>query len=718
MSAIRYDKGADGVVVLTLDAPASSVNTLDSGYRDAMDASLDRLEAEIEDVKGVIVTSAKQTFCVGGNLGELVGIGSDQGQQCFELIEKLKGQLRRLETLGKPVVAAINGTAMGGGWELALACHRRLAIDDSRVTLGSPEVTLGLLPGAGGIVRTVRLLGLERAFPYLVEGKEFRPRQGVEAGLIHELASDADDLMKKARAWILSGPPSVQPWDCKGYEIPGGTPANPRIAQMVFVAPGMVFEKTKGCYPAPRAILAAIVEGALVDFDTALRIESRYFVSLATGQVAKNMIGTLWFQMNAAKSGKSRPAGFPARTFRTVGLLGAGMMGSGIAHACATAGIDVVLEDMTIERAEAGKAHSRKLLSKKVAQGYLSEERMAETLRRIKPTACIGDLAGCDLVIEAVFEDRGLKAQVTGETEACTSEATIFASNTSTLPITGLALASRRPDRFIGLHFFSPVDRMKLVEIIVGEKTSRETLAQAIDFVMQIKKIPIVVNDSRGFFTSRVFGTFVNEGMAMLGEGIDPSVIEQAAIQAGMPVGPLAVSDEVTLSLIAHIRDQTRADLEAANQPYVPHPAEAVLDRMVGTFGRKGRASGAGFYEYPRDGKKFLWPGLREHFARPDPGLPLKEVQDRLLFVQVVESIRCLEEGVLTNVQDANVGSILGLGFAPWSGGVLQYANQYGIREFEARARELARAYGARFEPPRLLVEKAGRNELFRDAAR
>ena len=711
--AIRYEKGQDQIVVLTLDMPGQSANTMNAAYREAMAATLTRLEAEKNEIAGVVITSAKKTFFAGGDLNELIKVDKTHAKAFYDSVLVLKAQLRRLETLGKPVVAAINGAALGGGWEICLACHHRVALDDKSVQLGLPEVTLGLLPGGGGVVRMVRMLGLEKALPYLLEGKKVRPAQALQAGLIDELAADREALLAQARAWVLANPDVRQPWDNKGYAIPGGTPSHPKVAQMLAIAPSILRSKTQGCFPAPEKILCAAVEGAQVDFDTAHLIETRYFTELVTGQVAKNMIGTFWFQLNQINAGSSRPQGYAPYVTRKVGVLGAGMMGAGIAYVSACAGIEVVLKDITLAAAEKGKAHSAALLDKKVSRGQLTAEQRETTLARIHPTQDDADLAGCDLIIEAVFEDRALKAKVSAAAQNVVGADAVIASNTSTLPISGLATAVPDQAKFIGLHFFSPVDKMPLVEIIKGARTSDETLARGFDFVLQIKKTPIVVNDSRGFFTSRVFGTFTNEGIAMLGEGVAAPMIETEARKAGMPVGPLAVSDEVSLSLMSHIRQQTAKDLKAEGKAMPNHPATAVIDLLVNEYKRTGKAAGAGFYDYPAGGQKHLWPELKTRFEQPGKQISPKDVRDRLLFIQAIETVRCVEEGVLMSTADANVGSIFGIGFAAWSGGALQFINQYGLNDFIARARYLAEEYGERFSPPALLLEKAAKGALF-----
>ncbi|WP_104902631.1 3-hydroxyacyl-CoA dehydrogenase NAD-binding domain-containing protein [Pseudomonas sp. LH1G9] len=712
--AIRYEKGQDQIVVLTLDMPGQSANTMNAVYREAMAATVARLQAEKDGIAGVVITSAKKTFFAGGDLNELIKVDKAHAKEFSDSVRVLKAQLRSLETLGKPVVAAINGAALGGGWEICLACHYRVALDDQSLQLGLPEVTLGLLPGGGGVVRMVRLLGLEKALPYLLEGKKIRPRQALQAGLIDALAADRDELLAKARAWILAHPEAAQPWDNKAYQIPGGTPSSPKVAQMLAIAPSILRSKTNGCLPAPEKILCAAVEGAQVDFDTAHLIETRYFTELVTGQVAKNMIGTFWFQLNDINAGRSRPEGFAPYLTRKVGVLGAGMMGAGIAYVSACAGVEVVLKDINLAAAEKGKAHSATLLDKKVSRGQLTAEQREATLARIHPTQSDADLAGCDLIIEAVFEDRELKARVSAAAQNVVGPDAVIASNTSTLPISGLATAVPDQAKFIGLHFFSPVDKMPLVEIIKGTQTSDETLARGFDFVLQIKKTPIVVNDSRGFFTSRVFGTFTNEGIAMLGEGVAAPMIETEARKAGMPVGPLAVSDEVSLSLMSHIRQQTAKDLQAEGKAAPTHPATQVIDLLVNEYQRMGKAAGGGFYEYPAGGQKYLWPELKSRFERPDQRISAQDVRDRLLFIQAIETVRCVEEGVLMSTADANVGSIFGIGFAAWSGGALQFINQYGLNDFIARARYLAEQYGERFSPPALLLQKAAQGEVFR----
>ena len=704
MSAIQFEKNADNIVILTFDSPNQSANTMNADFRAALAETVEKLKAD-ENISGIIFRSAKKTFFAGGDLDELIQATPEHATEFFNMIEEMKAQMRYIETRGIPVVAALNGTALGGGWEIALCAHHRIALNDPKSKFGLPEVTLGLLPGGGGIVRSIRLLGLQNALPLLMEGKQFGVDKAKSLGLIHEVADSTDELLKKAIAWIKANPKSQQPFDVKGYKIPGGSPSTPAVAQMLAIAPAMLRDKTKGCYPAPEAIMSAAVEGAQVDVDTALTIESRYFTYLATSQISKNMIGTFWHGLNAIKSGASRPQDIEKWKATKVGILGAGMMGAGIAYATASTGIPVVLKDISLEAAEKGKSYSQKLLDKKVAQGRLSAEKRDQFLSLIQTTASNEDLAGCDLIIEAVFENPTLKAQVTQEAEQYLASNGVMASNTSTLPITELAQASKNDQNFIGLHFFSPVDKMQLVEIIKGKNTSPETLAKAFDFVQQIGKLPIVVNDSRGFFTSRVFGTFVQEGLRLLAEGVHPARIEMAALKAGMPVGPLAIQDEVSLTLSEHVANERYKALEAEGQIITKSPADDVIHSMIHEFNRKGKAVGAGFYDYPADAKKQLWSGL-SHWKK-DNDISEQEMIDRFLFVQALDTVRCLEEGVLESVVDANVGSIFGIGFAAWTGGAVQFLNQYGLAKAVTRAKVLENKYGERFKAPQLLKDRA-----------
>ncbi len=708
--AINYSQDSDGIVTFTIDMPDRSANVLNPLFYDALAVALDKVTAD-DSVTGLILVSGKSKIWIAGADID-VSFGSEDPQEVFASTEALKALLRRIETIGVPVVAALNGTALGGGFETALACHYRIALDNDKIKFGFPEVGLGLLPGGGGVVRTGRLIGLQPAMEWLTQNKKYTPKKTLAAGLIHALATDMDDLMAQAKAWIKANPDAKAPWDAvKRYKIPGGGPNHPKVAGMLAIAPAMMRKETKGNLPAPQATLSALVEGANVDFETACRIESRYFTKLATGQVSRNMINAFWTQLNQIKKGKSRPQGVAPQVTKKVGVLGSGMMGHGIAYVSAMAGMDVVMTDATQDGADAGLAKIEKILGKGVKRGRMTEEKAAGILGKINATADYAELDGCDLIIEAVFENRDLKAKVTKLAEDAMDPTGVFASNTSTLPITGLAEASQRPEKFVGLHFFSPVERMQLVEIIVGEKTDDETLAKAFDYVLAIRKVPIVVNDSRGFYTSRVFGTWTNEGMALLAEGNHPQAIEMAGLQAGMPIGPLALLDEVTLSLCKHVRDQAVTDLAAEGKQHTAHPGEAVMDKMI-ELGRPGRVGGGGFYDYNGHDKS-LWPELTSMFVNGKEPLSQAEMIDRILFAQSVETARCIEEGVLRTAADGNLGAIFGWGYAPHHGGTLQFINAYGLPEFVARAEELAAAYGPRFAPPQLLKDMATNGKTF-----
>ncbi|MFD6075124.1 3-hydroxyacyl-CoA dehydrogenase NAD-binding domain-containing protein [Streptomyces hydrogenans] len=720
-TTIRWEQDDTGIVTLVLDDPNQSANTMNQAFRASITAVADRLEAEKDSIRGVIYTSAKKTFFAGGDLKDMIQAGPEHAKDIFDAAMDMKRALRRIETLGKPVVAALNGAALGGGYEIALASHHRIALDASGSKIGLPEVTLGLLPGGGGVTRTVRLMGITDALlKVLLQGTQYTPKRALDSGLIHELASTPEEMMAKAIAFIDTHPESAQPWDVPGYRIPGGTPSNPKFAANLPAFPANLRKTLNGApYPAPRNIMAAAVEGSQVDFETAQVIESRYFTELVTGQTAKNMIQAFFFDLQAVNSGASRPKGVEKTQVRKVAVLGAGMMGAGIAYSCARAGIEVVLKDVTDEAAAKGRGYSEKLCAKAVARGRTTQEKADALLARITATSDPQALAGCDAVIEAVFEDTALKHKVFQEIQHVVEPDALLCSNTSTLPITVLAEGVERQADFIGLHFFSPVDKMPLVEIIKGEHTGDAALARAFDLVRQINKTPIVVNDSRGFFTSRVIGHFIDEGVAMVGEGIEPASVEQAAAQAGYPAKVLSLMDELTLTLPRKIRNETKKAIEDEGGTWVTHPGEVVIDRMVDEFGRPGRSGGAGFYEYDESGKRGkLWPGLREHFTKPGYEIPFRDMQERMLFSEALDTVRLLEEGVLTSVADANIGSIMGIGFPAWTGGILQYVNGYegGVAGFVARARELAETYGERFTPPALLVEKAERGETFTDS--
>ncbi len=719
----RWEQDGDGIVTLTMDDPDHGANTMNARFIDDFSATVDRIEAEKESIKGVVLTSAKKSFFGGGDLKSMIKAGPDQADELFERSMSIKGRMRALETCGVPVVAALNGAALGGGLELALACHHRVMADARGAKVGLPEVTLGLLPGGGGIVRTVRMFGLAQAVPnILMSGRSFAPDKALKAGLVDEVV-EPEKLLDAAKAWIKTDPEASQPWDRKGWTLPGGTISDPALAGVLPSFPANMRKQTKGApSPAPRAIMAAAVEGSQVDFATAEKIEARYFVSLVTGPIAKNMIQAFFFDMQHCSSGGARPKAadgseIPRTQFTKVGVLGAGMMGAGIAYVCAKAGIEVVLKDVEQASADKGKAYSESIEAKALERGRTTQEKSDALLARITPTTDPQALAGCDLVIEAVFESPELKKKVFQEIEDIVAPDALLGSNTSTLPITDLATGVKRPEDFIGLHFFSPVDKMQLVEIIKGDKTTPETLAKAIDLTLAIRKIPIVVNDSRGFYTSRVIGTFVNEAIGMLAEGIEPATIEQAGRIAGYPAAPLQLSDELNLNLMVKIRQATRDAAEAAGEEFVPDAVDQVILKMVEELERSGRAAGAGFYEYA-DGKRAgLWSGLREAFnTSPDNAPPLQDLIDRMIFAEVLETQKCVDEGVIVDDADANIGSIIGIGFPAWTGGTRQYAKNYsepgakiatGYKGFVARADELAAKYGERFSPTESLKKLA-----------
>ncbi|WP_336084886.1 3-hydroxyacyl-CoA dehydrogenase NAD-binding domain-containing protein [Nocardia sp. SSK8] len=706
---IGWEKDADGVVVLTIDDPSQGANTMNDAYITSMAATVDRLEAEKDDITGVVITSGKKTFFAGGDLKNMLKVGPDDAAEVVKMLEGVKAPLRRLEQLGKPVVAAINGAALGGGLEIALATHYRVAADVKGSAIGLPEVSLGLLPGGGGVTRTVRMLGLQGALmQVLLQGQRHRVTKAKEIGLINEVVSSVEELLPAAKAWIAANPEAAQPWDKKGFKIPGGTPSTPAFAANLPAFPANLRKQIKGTnMPAPRAIMAAAVEGAQVDIDNALTIEGRYFTSLLTGPVAKNMIQAFFFDLNHINGGGSRPKDVPKREIKKIGVIGAGMMGAGIAYVSAKAGYEVVLKDVELANAQKGKAYSEAIEAKALSRGKTTQEKSDALLARITPTADAADFKGVDFVIEAVFENPDLKNKVFQEIEDIVDPDALLGSNTSTLPITLLADGVKRSEDFIGIHFFSPVDKMPLVEIIKGEKTSDEALARVYDYTLAIKKTPIVVNDSRGFFTSRVIGTFINEAIALVAEGVDPATVEQAGLQAGYPAAPLKLSDELNFTTMQKIYKETAEAILAAGGELNAAAAKTaeVLDTLVGKYDRKGKAGGAGFYDYV-DGKATgLWEELRGLYntSRELPeGYTFQDLKDRMMFAEAIETQKCFDEGVLTSTADANIGSIFGIGFPAWTGGVHQFIVGYpgGQEAFVARADELAAKFGPRFEVP------------------
>lgn len=725
MTSVKYQKDSNNIAHLILDKENSPANLMDLAFADDFANAAQQLACDIsnenESVDGVIIRSTKSTFFAGGDINMLFKVGKDDAKLVMDLCTSLKASMRIIETCGKPVVACIAGAAMGGGWEIALTAHHRIVFNSKKVKMGLPEVTLGLLPGGGGVTRMVRLLGIQTAMPYLVQGKAFSPEQGVKLGLVNELIESEDMLIEQAIKWIQANQSqelvagiNAQPWDIKGYKIPGGTPRDRKVANMLPITPALIRNATKGTLPAPDLIYATMIEGAQVDFDGAGRIESRYFTELATGQISKNIINTFWYNLNEIKAGGNRPDNIEKSKFTKVGVLGAGMMGAGIAYSAAIKGINVVLKDVSLENAEKGKDYSRKILAKQIARGRMTEDKSAAILALITPSADANDLSECEFVIEAVFESRELKATVTQESEAVMSETAIFASNTSTLPITGLAQASKRPANFIGMHFFSPVDKMQLVEIICGEKTSDEALAQCYDLTLQLGKTPIVVNDSRGFYTSRVFTTYVKEGISLLKDAA-PASIENAAYVSGFPVGPLAVTDEVSLSLFEKITKQTTADLALEGKTVVAHPADEIINDMI-SKGRMGKASGSGFYDYPANSKKTLSTQSTKYSTKGESSnkaISFDDIKERLLFIMAIETARCVEEGVIRSTGDGNIGAVFGIGYPQWTGGTLQFINQYGLAKFIARAEKLTSLYGERFSVPASLREMLASGQSF-----
>jgi len=700
---IDYSVDGDGIATIAWNVSNRPMNVMNAESVAAYAEAVDKALAD-DAVKGVIVTSARKEFLVGADLSAMGGSATAEALAGF--VAPINELFRRIEKSGKPFVAAINGHALGGGYETALACHRRIVADDAKIKIGLPEAKVGLLPGAGGTQRLPRLIGIRPALPLLLEGKELRPQAALQAGMIDQVVP-ADELLAEARRWLLDEGQKrenhTQPWDRKGFKIPGGAVQSPGGQQTFVAGTAMLHAKTYGNYPGQQNIMSCVYEGCIVDIDTGVKIETRYFVNTALRPESKNLI-RFFFSMTEANKGARRPKDVAPAKLGRIGILGAGMMGAGIAYVTALAGMDAVLLDTSQEAAEKGKAYSEGLLKKRAARGRMSQEAAAEILARVRPTTDFADLADCSLVIEAVFENREIKAEVTQKTEAVCGEDLVFASNTSTLPITGLAKASARPERFIGLHFFSPVDRMPLVEIIRGEQTSDETLANAIDYVKAIRKTPIVVNDSRGFYTSRVFATYVREGLAMLAEGISPALIENAGKMAGMPVGPLALADEVSLDLMHKVGTQTRKDL---GDKYVEGPADPVIGKMVDDLGRIGKKAAKGFYDYPEGGTKRLWPGLAESWPPADAQPDVEEVKKRLMYIQSVEAARCMEENVVTDPRDADVGSVMGWGFPAARGGVASQVDMVGSEAFVAECDRLAQAYGPRFSVPQSLRDLA-----------
>lgn len=705
MSTLAFTIDADGIATLAIDIPDRSQNVLTPALFADLGAALDKITAN-DAVIGVIITSAKPSgFVAGADLKEILALIDDGADAVAAAAWVRVGAdvFRRIETCGKPVVAAINGLALGGGFELALACHRRILVDKPGVVVGLPEVTLGLLPGGGGTQRLPRLIGIEKALPILLEGRSLAPAEAQKLGVVDQLAAAEADLIPAARAWLLTRPSAVAPWDVKGFEVPGGAGPLASHAARSFQAGTARLKATRSRYPAPHAILSAVYEGTQVPFDTGLRIETKYFGLLVADPVSGNLVRSFLRQGEARKRGAFGTARAASRAVVKLGVLGAGMMGAGVANVAAGAGVEVVLLDRTLEAAERGLSHARTQREKEVARGALAADKAEAILARIRPTARHEDLEGADLIIEAVFENRAVKAEVTRAAERLLAKGGLFASNTSTLSISSLAVNVADPSRFVGLHFFSPVERMPLVEVIVDKATSDQTVADALAFVSRLKKVPIVVHDSPGFYTSRVFCTYIDEAMAMLAEGVAPALIENAARMAGFPVPPLAVTDEVSLDLQKLVIDQAKAD--GLDARFLRAHADPVVERF-NVLGRLGRKSGGGFYDYAADGGKLLWPGLTDLYPPAAAQPAAEDVGKRLLYIQALESARCLAEGVIDDAQTADLGSVLGIGFPAWTGGALSLIATVGKDAFLEDCARFAAAHGSRFAVTDGLMEQ------------
>jgi 3-hydroxyacyl-CoA dehydrogenase/enoyl-CoA hydratase/3-hydroxybutyryl-CoA epimerase len=722
MENFKIEVDGDGVALVTFDVPGRSMNTITQAVMRELPQVVEQIKTDAA-IKGAVIASGKPTgFCAGADLGELGGGASAGAKDTRSEDEKLRAQfdgafglnraLRALETCGKPVAIALEGLALGGGLEIALAGHYRVAAKNPKLQLGLPEAKVGLLPGAGGTQRLPRIMGAMKALPLILEGKSMSAEDALAGGVVHELVEPGQTI-EAAKTWVTTKGDPVQPWDKKDYRIPGGGPYTPGGSQVFVVGNAMLRKQSFGNYPAQLNILKCVYEGLQVPIDAGLRIETRYFLKTMNSPQAKAMIRSLFLSMQELGKGASRPQGFAPYDVKQVAVLGAGMMGAGIAYVQALAGIKSILIDTTQEAADKGLGYAKALLDKQVSRKKMTQEKADQVLSLITPTTDYALVKGSDLVVEAVFESREIKAEVTKKAEAQIADTAVFGSNTSTLPITGLAKASERPANFIGIHFFSPVDKMGLVEIIMGKETSQETLAKSIDYVLKIRKTPIVVNDSRGFYTSRCFGTFVTEGIEMLTDGIAPAIIDNVGRATGMPRGPLEMNDDVALDLAYKVREQTRKDL---GDQYVAGPVDTLISKMVVDLGRFGRKNAKGFYDYPSDGPKRLWPGLSDlapvKTADADPAL-IEEIRTRLLYRQAVEAARCFEENVVTDPRDADVGAILGWGFAPWTGGPISLIDSVGVAQFVETCDRLTEKYGSRFAPPKLLREMAANGETF-----
>lgn len=724
---LSVDIDSDGIALVTIDLPGQSMNVWNEGLMADFPKFVDELISN-DDIKGAVITSGKKSgFLAGADLNMLGSSKAETMKEAFDQAWGLNSILRKMETGGnsakdllkgkahaKPVACALNGLALGGGLELALACHYRVCADNPKLQLGLPEVQVGLLPGGGGTQRLPRLAGLQAAGMAIMTGQPMNPQAALAQKIVDEVVP-ADEVVAKAKAWVKANPKASAPWDKKGWKFPGGAGSmDPRAVPLYLGSSALALKQSKGNYEAVKAILSCLYEGSMLPIDTALRVESKYFTKLLSGPQSKNMIRTLFVNKQAADKGAARPKDVPASDLKTVGVLGAGLMGSGITHVTAKGGMNVIVLDRNMEEAQKAIDYSQKIVDKGVKRGKMTQEKADAFMARITPTDDYDDLKDVDLIIEAVFERPDVKADVIKKTEAVIGKDIVFASNTSTLPITGLAKNSERPDQFIGMHFFSPVEKMPLLEIIPGDETGDKALAVALDYNAKIRKTPIVVKDVRGFYTNRVFPPYANEAMMMVAEGVKPALIENAAVAMGMPIGPLAIVDETTLQLGYDIMTSTKEEMGDA---YVSSGTEDLMELMVKTIDRRGRRFGGGFYEYSDDGSKKLWPGLSEHFPLAAEQPDVEEVKQRLMYIQLIATAQCFHEGVVSDPQSADLGAIFGWGFAPWTGGPMSHIDTIGVDNFVRTADNMAQKYGERFKPPMSFREKADAGESFYKAA-
>ncbi|MFK7771618.1 MAG: 3-hydroxyacyl-CoA dehydrogenase NAD-binding domain-containing protein [Saprospiraceae bacterium] len=700
---IRYKKDIDNIVTLTLDMEGRNINIINHKIGAQFTPVMEHLKQEKAkgSLRGIIITSAKNNFLAGGDLDYLHQ--ETNSEAIFDFSQNMQNFFRELESPGVPVVAAINGSALGTGFELALACHYRVVVDDPKIRLGHPEVTLGIMPGGGGVVRMLWTLGVEKAYHVLADGKRFLPKEALEAGIVDVLANDEKEMISIAKQWLLENQEGRRAWDTTDGKIPGGRAKNNELGQRISLLTAQLMRDTENNYPAPAAILNTLTEGSLVDFDTACRIESRYFTELVKSREATNMIKAFWYDFNAIKEGSSRPKGYGKFRVKKVGIIGAGLMGSSIAFICLMNRMEVVLKDISKAVAEKGKDLCEKKLNEMVGKGKLTTTQVPDILKKIMTTDNAANFKDCDIVIEAVFENQNLKANVTREAEIHLDEYSIFATNTISIPITKLATASARPENFVGLHFFAPADEVPLVEVVRGKKTSDESIAKAFDFIKAIRKTPIVVKDNWGFFAARVQNTFILEGITLLQEGYAPALIENLSLQAGMPKGALSLADDLSLNIVLQYENQAA---EIYGSKYIRHPAVDVLLKMIKDFNRQGKKMRAGFYEYQNDFRQ-LWKELDDHFPSHSNSIAKEEIIERLLFVQVIEAFWCLQEGIIKTEEEGNLGSIFGWGFPAFKGGVYQFVTDYGVEDFIKKCEMYEAKLGPRFQVPRRLRKMA-----------